>query len=1031
MKKEKGAAAPNGLAMPLRQLCLAIFLLLGVSAGAQQITTTGKVKDAITGDAIPGVSIIVKGTNIGTASDIDGNFSIKVPNTNSVLSFSFIGYQPLEVATKGQKAIVVSLEPSNQKIEEVVVVGYGTQKKENLTGTVNVVKLESILGRPTTSLSNSLQGATPGVTVISKPGDIGGDLGSITVRGRGNLGSSSPLYVIDGVPSSEGDFQRINPSDIESLNILKDAASSAIYGSRAAYGVFIVTTKKGKDGKMTVNYNGYYGVQTPTVLPNKLGSVDFAVLTNEANINAGKKPIYTDAQIELMRNGSKPDLYPNNNWYNLVYRKSSPIQEHNISVSGGGKTRYFVSGSIFNQESLVPLKDLNRYSFRSNTESDFSNYLKIGTSISFVKDDFNNKGGDFSTTDLDRMTPLTVAHQSDGNWGSISGGVISSVLAKDNPLRKIAEYGRSNYNTNRFNGSVNVDLIPIKSLKITGILSYNYYNKNASSFNNEVEPILDFFTKKPIESTRITPNKLNNKWETSNTLMAQAYATYEKSVGKHEGKLMIGTQYETYQYKFLSAERKNFPSNELDVIGAGSSSAENLANDGGLSERAFLSQFGRFNYAFDNKYLFEANIRFDQSSQFDAKHRLGIFPSVSGAWRLTQEEFMKDIIWLNNLKVRASWGKLGNVNNVGYYDYFDALGTGTAVIMGESKVDGVWPSKQANPKLSWETVTMTNIGVDVNLFKNTLDFQVDLFNKKTTDILLKLPQALELGVPSSDSKSSNAGSVSNKGIEITANYRGTIGELKYGFGANMSKIWNKVLDLNELDNQISDYWIYKVGKPIGSFYMYEAEGLFKDQADVDNHAKQNAATKPGDIKYKDQNGDGVINADDRTIVGNDVPYLTYGINFNASYKGFDLSVLGQGVANVKVFLEAEASQAFFNGAGAKVYHLSRWTAENPNPNADYPRILPSASNSHNRVASSFWLYDASYFRIKSFILGYTLPQMLTSKVKIEKARFYFSATNLFTIRGDNRMKDFDPEVPSGRGSYPNLKVFSLGLNLTL
>ncbi|WP_197057312.1 SusC/RagA family TonB-linked outer membrane protein [Alistipes sp. ZOR0009] len=1036
MKRKKGLAMPNGLAMPVRLLCLAFILLLGFSAGAQQLTTTGKVKDAKTGEAIPGVSIVVKGTSTGVASDIDGNFSIKTSTPNAIITFSFVGYQTLELPLKGQKSLVVSLEPSNQKIDEVVVVGYGTQKKANLTGSVNVIKAESITGRSATSLTNSLQGTTPGVTIVSNPGDVGRDMGSITVRGKGNLSTSNPLFVIDNVISSEGDFQRINPYDIESISVLKDAAASAIYGSRAAYGVFIVTTKKGKDGKMSVSYNGYYGMQTPTILPKKLGSVDFAMLTNEANANAGKTPVYTADQIKIMQDGSQPDLYPNTDWYSLVYRKNSPIQEHSLNLSGGGKTRYYISGSFYDQESLIRKKDLKRYSFRTNTETDFNNYIKLGSSISYVKDDFTNRGGDFSTADLDRMTPLTVARHSDGTWGSITAGKIGETLAKDNPLRKIAEYGRSDYNTSRFNGSVNMDITPFKDLKITSILSYNQYNKNASTFENEVEPVTNFLTKKAIESTKVSPNNLTKKWETSTNLVAQVFATYEKTFGKHDGKVMVGTQYEKYKYQMLSAGRKKFPSNSLDAINAGSNIGENLSNNDDIKESAFLSQFGRFNYSYDSKYLFEANIRFDQSSKFHKDHRLGIFPSFSAGWRITQEDFLRNIDWLSNLKLRASWGNLGNVNNVGYYDYLDVLGTGTALIIDENKVDGVWPGKQPNPSLTWETIVMANIGFDISLFHNSWDIQVDLFNRETKDILLPQPQPVELGLLTdsdpnkTQEKSINGGVARNRGIEFSTAYRGSIGELKYEISGNFSKIWNKITDLKKVEFPPVGVTKNSVNHPISSFYMYEAEGLFVDQADIDNHAKQSTATKPGDIKYKDQNGDNIINEEDRTYLGNSDPYFTYGLSFKTSYKGFDLYVQGQGVADVKVYLDAEASQAFFNGAGAKEYQLKRWTTANPNPNAAYPRVLPSAANGHNRVLSSFWLYDASYFRIKSLTLGYNIPQAVTSKIKISNARVYLSASNPFTIRGDKRMEDFDPETPSGRGSYPNLKVYSIGINVT-
>ncbi len=1014
---------------------LLLFSLFVFAQGvlfAQQ-TVKGKVTDE-NNDPVIGVNVLLKGTTVATMTDVDGNYTIKVPDENAVLIFKFIGMKTVEESVESRQTIDVQMLTDATDLGEVVVVGYGAQKKENLTGTVNTVNVDELNEKPTSSLASALQGVAPGVTIISRPGDVGKDIGTINVRGRGNLGTSAPLFIVDGVPVSESYFQRLNANDIASISVLKDAAASAIYGARAAYGVFIVTTKKGKEGKAAISYNGYYGWQSATVLPKRLGSYDFATLKNEAQLNAGRSPIFSDEELAIIKSGNKPDLYPNNDWYSLVYESPAPITEHNVSVQGGGKTRYFVSGTFLEQKSLIPGKELKRYSLRANTERDFGDMFKLGTNVSLIKDDLNRTSGNFSTTDLDRMTPLTVARQSNGEWGSVTAGKESGVLAENNPLRKIAEYGRGSEDTWRLNSSINATLKPIKGLEVVGLLSYNFYYYQKSEFDKTVNPITGFISKAPIQSTAKAPNKLSKEWRNSNNFMAQSYATYSFNHDLHDVSIMAGIQYETYNWEVLEASRKYFPSNELNAINAGSGKAENLGNGGYKREKAFLSQFARLNYAFASKYLFEANIRFDRSSQFHKDNRLGVFPSFSAAWRISEEDFLSNVDWLSNLKLRASWGKLGNVNNVGYYDYFDVLGTGTATIIGESKVDGVWPSKQANNSLSWETVTMSNIGLDMGFLKNKFNVQLDLFKKVTDDILLKMPLPSELGLSEhwrNDERTSvNAGSVENKGIELMLGYNDQIGDLKWGVTANISKIWNKVTDLNGLDDQISGRWIYRVGEAIGSFYTYEADGLFKDQADVDNHVKQSAATKPGDIKYKDVNGDGKLDAEDRTITGNDVPYFTYGVGLNLSYKGLDFSLQGQGVNDVKVYLSGEAALAFFNGAAAKEFHLKRWTKDNPDPNADYPRVLPSSANRHNEKSSSYWLFDADYFRIKNIVLGYTLPKEVTNKIGVERLRVYFAASNLFTIRADKRLKDFDPEMPSARGTYPNLKVISFGLNLS-
>lgn len=1013
-------------------LLFIVMLLSGLPLNAQDVVTvTGTVRDT-EGEAVIGASVmVVQQPNIGATTNLDGEFTLSKVSKNATIRISFVGMKTAEIRLAGKTHLNVTLETDNELLDEIVVVGYGTQKKVNLTGAVNTIKNEELTNKATTSLTNALQGVLPGVTIISRPGNVGGDMGTINIRGRGNLGSSSPLFVIDGIISTEDNFQRLYSGDVESISILKDAAASAIYGSRAAFGVILVTTKKGKEGKTSFTYNGYLGWQTPTVLPKKLGSVDFAKLTDEAYTNAGKDPIYKNVMGEI-ESGKNPDLYPNNDWYSLLYKSSAPVQEHNLSISGGGQTRYFVSGTWFNQASLIPGTMLDRFSVRANTEREFSDMFTLGTNISYSRDQQERKG-DFSITDLDRMTPLTVARHSDGSWGTVTGGEEATTLAENNPLRKLEEYGWMKKNSSRLNLTVNAIYKPIEVLTFNGSISYRAFDSNESKFENQVAPLIGFINKKPMGGTEHAPSKLTNEWYKSQTLISQLFATYAQSFGAHDISVLAGTQYEDFRRDFLKGERKQFASNSISELGAGSSSAENKDNDGNIRESAFLSYFGRVNYAYDSKYLFEANVRFDQSSRFPKNKRIGIFPSFSAAWRITGEDFMKDVTWLNNLKLRASWGKLGNVSNVGYYDYFDALALGGAYTMDGVMQDGAWPAGLPNPNLTWETVTMTNLGLDLAVLNNKFDVQLDLFNKVTSGILLKMPTPYELGLSTASKDkeliSTNAGVVSNKGIELIANYREKIGDFNFVLTGNVSKIWNRVEDLNGLDDQISGVWIYRVGEPIGSFYGYKAEGLFKDKNDVENHIKQDSKTAPGDIKYADVNGDKKFSADDRTILGNDVPYFTYGLNFSSNYKGIDLSIQGQGVADVMVYLSGETSQAFFNGASAKEYHLGRWTADNPNPNAIYPRLLPSADNKHNTRTSSFWLYNADYFRIKNIVLGYTLPNAWTSKIGIERARIYATASNLFTIRGDKRMKDFDPEMASARGTYPNLKVMSLGFNI--
>jgi len=1021
----------------------AVFLLLAILqvSAADPITVSGTVTDN-QGQSIPGVSIKVKGTTQGVVGNVDGKYTVTVADQNAILVFSYLNYTTKEVVVGTQRIINVSLTESTELLNEVVVVGYGTQKKVNLSGALNTVSTKSITNRPVTSLTNALQGAVPGMAVLARPGDVGADIGTINVRGRGNLGTSSPLFVVDGVPVDGGDFARINPNDVESMSVLKDASASAIYGSRAAYGVILVTTKKGKEGKMAVNYNAYYGIQSALILPDWLGAYDYATLRNEAATNAGKSPVYTQAELDKILNQSDPDHFPDNNWYDLTLDKNAPLMEHSLNISGGGKTKYYISGSYFDQNSLNPGKKLKRYSFRSNTESQISDKFKIGSNISFIRDNLKNEGGSFNFVSLNRVVPLLVNKQSNGEWGSMNGGKVDGTLAANNPLRMLEEGGRNSYNYSRLLTSVNGTYTPIKGLDINGMLSYNYYNTVTSAFINRMDPVNNFLTGKPINSTGVPINQLDEKWYNSGKFLAQLTAGYEKTAGKHFGKILAGASYEDFDDKSIQVIRRNFVNNDLNAINAGSRDPLNTNSFGSINENAFQSVFGRFNYAYDDKYLFEASMRIDGTSVFARGGRFGTYPSFSGAWRLSQEDFMESVSWVDELKVRASWGKLGNVSNVGNYEFYDGLNTGTAVILDQSKQDGVWPGKIANPGLSWEKVNMTNIGLDGSLFHNKLSFQIDAFNRMTNGILLvnpSLPDEAGLVVSTdpavNTAPSVNLAQVQNRGVELSLTHSNKIGEFSYSIGGNFSRIWNKVSDLGGTGDQISSVYINRLGAPIGSFYMYESDGLFVTQDEVDNHAFQAVNTKPGDIKYKDLSGpdgnpDGIVDGYDRTITGNDVPYISYGLNLSANYKNFDFSVIGQGVADVDVYLTSEASQAFFNGAGVKRYALNRWTAENPDPNAAYHRLLQSADNAQNMKGSSFWLYDADYFRIKSVTLGYTLPKSVVEPLNIANLRFYVSSNNLFTVRADKRMKDFDPEMASSRASYPQMKSFSFGVNLT-
>ncbi|MDF2193715.1 TonB-dependent receptor [Paraflavitalea sp. CAU 1676] len=991
---------------------------------------TGKVIDE-KGAPVGGVSITVKGTQRGTSTAGDGSFTIEATQ-GEILECSMVGYKSLTIVVGTEENLNISLQPDATGIGEVVVIGYGTQKKANLTGAINSVDAAKLANRPVTSVQNALQGIAPGLTVLNRPGDVGNDVATITVRGRTNLTAPGPMIIIDGIPASNRELAALNPNEIANMSVLKDASSASIYGSRAANGVILVTTKKGTSDKLSIDINASYGTQSPTRIPEYLGASDYAMLYNEAMKNAGKQPKYSAEALQKFASGSDRDLYPNTDWYDQALVKNPVYREMQAGISGSSKTtRFYLSLAALNQGSLVQNKDYSRYTVRLNTESQVLPILKIGSNIAFIKSDFDTKGGELNWVSLNRMVPTMASRHSDGTWGTINGGSADATLAKDNPLRNMAEAGKRWNRDHNIQTAINATLTPLKGLTVTGLASLKYDNRQGWIFINELPALVNFITKATMPSTVVTPNEMQERWSRQQSFLVQGYAEYEKKILDHSAKLMVGASQESNINRSIYAGRKRFPNNDLGTVGAGSSAPEDIssgANSSSNTEWAIRSYFGRFNYAYAGKYLLEANLRIDKSSRFHPDYRTATFPSFSAGWRLSEEGFMKNISWLNDLKVRGSWGILGNQDNVAPGNYFALLNTGYAYNFDGTSVDGVWQTQGTNIMASWEKVHMTNVGVDMSMWNGKLSVTADYFIKTTKDILLnrRAPATYGLTAPTF-----NLGSTENKGIELLLSHNNSIGrDFSYNVSFNFTKLTNTILNLGDDKQRISSYWIEKVGESVGSFYGYEAMGLFKDAADVSGNAFQSASTKPGDIKYKDQNKDNKIDANDRVILGNDVPSFTYGFNLGASWKGFDVSALFYGVAKVKVYLDNEASFSFFNGAGVKPLHLQRWTTENPNPNAAYPRVLISADGTHNyNNISSFWLFNGAYLRVRNLSLGYTIPATIAKKAAMQNARIYVAANNPFTIMADNRLTDYDPEVPSGRGGYPGIKTWVVGLNV--
>lgn len=997
---------------------------------------SGKISGIVEDDmgAIAGATIMVKGTSNGTASDLDGNFTLEGLKNGDILVVSYVGYKTQEIGYTGQSSITVTLQDDALGLDEIVVVGYGVQKKVNLTGAVTAISTKDLDTRVNTNLLSSVQGQVPGVTIISRPGTDP----SINFRGRGNLKTSSPLYIIDGAIADATLFGALDPNSIESISFLKDAASSAIYGSRAAYGVVLVKTKEGSVGDVRVNYNGYVGTKKAMYTPKILGSEWYARLTNEAalNDNPNAELPFSDSEIRMFADGSNPDMYPNSDWYNLVFNDHAMTTKHSLNLSGGDKVRFFTSLGYLYDEEFTPDRDNTRYNFSTNLSSDIKPWLTFRGNINYIQDKKKNEKADVSYVDLLTTSSTFVAKQSNGEWGSYDGGKpAAAVNLTRNPLRKLEEGGWWNRKTQNTLLNLAFDVKPVKGLVLTGEMIYKSYDYKNKKYTASMGKIKDFVTGLELNGSEMAESKMEYEWYEHDRLIYNGLANYNWSNTEHSFGVLAGTSYEHYRYQKQKSSRKGFPTNNMTDMNGGSSSPNDSEAEGGSEENKMMSYFGRVNYSFKDRYLLEANVRVDGSSRFHEDHRWATFPSFSAGWRINEEDFMQDLNWLNNLKVRASWGMLGNINNVGDYDYFSSYKQGGNYNFENTIVSGIIESKPANATLGWEKVTITDIGLDISVLNGLISFTGDYYNKKTNDILLGYNVPLETGINKDNKPSQNIGSLSNKGVEIGLTHYKRFGDFSYSIGGNISYNKNKVEDLADSGPMIVDeVFIQEVGYAIGTFYGFKTNGLLT-QADIDNgdYITDGLVPNAGDIKYVDKDGDGKLTSADRDYIGCDVPDFTYGINLNLQYKGFELGVFGQGVDGTKVRFWQEQAWAFADYANPREYHLKRWTTENPDPGAAYTRIYSrtSAHSTFNQKFSDFWLFDADYFRIKTINLGYAIPKKVVRPIGVEALTVYVTAENPFTIRADKRMEDFDPESATGRGTNTrSVSSFVFGVNLT-
>lgn len=973
-------------------------------------TVNGRVISTEDGSGLPGVNVIVKGTSVGAATDIDGYYTVDAPTPNDTLVFSFIGFLTQEVPVMGRARIDVALAPDVAGLDEVVVVGYGEQERGSLTGSVRAVNSEELTVRKVLRPSQALQGIVPGLTVTRESGQPGSDGGTLRIRGIGTLGDSNPLVIVDGVESS---IDAVDPNNIESISVLKDAASASIYGSRAANGVILITTKRAiAEPRTQVSYNGYVGFQRPTKLPEFLGGYEFMTLLNEANENEGKTPPYSQEFIDawLANHETNPDEYPNTDWQKEVLSGNAIEQYHNVVVSGGtDKIRVRGALSYMDQSGIIPNSGYDRYGLRLNSDINVSEKFDVAFDIHGRRSTrVQPSSGMYEIFyQMNRIPAIYAAQHSDGSWGVGWNGNNPKAMAEDGGIDRDT-WSQAIIRLNavyRLTDNFNLDLT----------FAPTYSSDFGHNFRKRID-IYDFKSKQleysiPQKSTLNMNN--NHTLETTLNLLAN----YKKDIGRHHFKGLAGLQRITNRNDWFNAFRDNYPLPDYQQLNSGS--VENMQNSGSASEWSLLSYFGRINYNWNGKYLLEGNVRYDGSSRFAKGNRFGLFPSVSAGWRISEESFMQSFGFLYDLKLRASWGRLGN-QNIGLYPFASTIQLGMNNIFGGAPVDGAALTAMANPNISWETTEMSNFGVDLSLWNGLLDVTADYYIKNTYDILLRLPIPSIVGLTA---PYQNAGKVRNIGWDLEVRHHNRVGDLDYSIAANVSDVHNEVMDLRGTGPYISGLTIIQEGEPINALYGYEADGLFQTQEEVDQHATQFGIVAPGDVRYVDQNGDGVINADDRVVLGNRIPRYTYGVTLNAAYRNFDFTLFIQGVGKRAGYLNNEAGWAFHNGGKVQAWQTDRWTPDNPD--AIYPRYTFNFPNNYQN--SSYWTLDASYLRVKTLQFGYRLPSNLLSSLPMSHLRIYLSGQDLFSR---DSFRGYDVESGMGSGNvYPIMASYTFGVDL--
>jgi TonB-linked SusC/RagA family outer membrane protein len=987
----------------------------------------GKVTDD-TNQPLPGVSVRLKGTTIATVTDINGNFILDAPTAEGTLVFTFIGFTAKEVPLNGQTTVNTQLLPERTSLNEVIVVGYGTQKRVNVIGAVDQVSAAAIEGKPSVNLTQALQGTLPNLTIQQTSSEPGA-YQTINIRGVSTLGNNSPLVVIDGITG--GDINLLNPQDIESVSVLKDAGSAAIYGSRSANGVILITTKKGKaNSAAALTYNGQAGVQMPHVGYRPVHSFENAILRNETVVNAGLQPIYSPAQIRAFQQSG------DNEWFLDAILKNAVQQNHNLALSGGSSnTTYLVSAGVTDQRSNLvgPDYGLRRYNYRMNLTTQFGK-LKLTSILAYARTEIKEHSYSTGTLIVDAGRTPTYYKIQDANGNYLT----NDVLQEFNPLGILEKGGYRKRDNDNIFGNLNAELAITKDFKLKGVFGGTVLANHM--FNRVIQ--VNYLPKGTYGADRNTDDDNDKNLFINTQFIAQYTKTFAKD---HNVDVLVGVANESTNNTSNFVHLK-FTDPELGTPTTGTIIDPSSANSNNrTTESSLNSVFGRGSYSYKNKYYGEVDFRIDASSRFAKQNRNAFFPSISGGYRLTEESFMDNYRQkVGDLKLRASYGILGN-QNVGDYQYQSTYQASSNTYYGfNNSVVGTTAINFANPDIRWERAATFNAGIDATFLNNALTVSVDYFNKITRDILLRPTFSGVYGAPTLPDY--NAGRVQNRGWEFNLNYRVKTGNFNHSFAFNVADSKNKVLYL-EGGDQLNSYdemqIINKVGLPIGSYVGYKRDGYFQNLDDVNNGPKfPGLNVVPGDNRYVDVNGDGVLDDNDKFVLGNGFPRLTFGFTYAVNYKWFDLNVFMQGVGKRAMFVRGEQVEPFHFGYSQVIYQhqLDYWTPQNPD--ARYPRLAANGSQSNEnnfRRGSDMYLFNGSYLRVKNVQLGYTLPGGIAKKIGMRKVRAYLTGQNILTFSG---MKFIDPESTELSGSvrangansgraYPTPIYYGFGIDVTL